>query len=61
LPDNRGCYRQENYYDARRDIGSTTVRFQLADSVWWERIIDRPQRFGDRKANFHGAYSWLWW
>lgn len=57
----RGCYRQENYYDARRDIGSATVRFPLADGVWWERIIDRPQRFGDHKANFHGAYSGLWW
>ncbi|EEX0354188.1 bifunctional DNA primase/helicase, partial [Escherichia coli] len=57
----RDCYAQENYYDARRDIGSATVRFPLADGVWWERIVDRPQRFGDRKANFHGAYSGLWW
>ncbi|HGC4884712.1 TPA: toprim domain-containing protein [Escherichia coli] len=57
----RNCYAQENYYDARRDLGSATVRFPLADGVWWERIVDRPQRFGDRKANFHGAYSGLWW
>lgn len=57
----QGCYLQENYYDPRKDIGSATVRFPIKDDIWWERIIDRPSRFGDRKANFHGAYSGLWW
>lgn len=55
------CYTQENYYDSKKDIGSATIRFKIADGVFWERIIDRPQRFGDRKANFLGLYSGLWW
>ncbi|MDT3735540.1 MAG: toprim domain-containing protein [Denitratisoma sp.] len=55
-----GWYVQENYYHPELKIGSATVRFQLADGVWWERIIDRPERF-DRKANFRGAYGGMWW
>ncbi|HFV4331814.1 TPA: toprim domain-containing protein, partial [Escherichia coli] len=39
---------------------AATVRFTLADGVWWERIIDRPERFA-RKANFSGSYKGLWW
>lgn len=57
----RGLYTQENYYDPRKDIGSATVRFSLPNGSYWERIIDRPQRFGDRKANFGGNYSGFWW
>lgn len=55
-----GWYAQENYYDAEKKIGSATVRFQLAEGVWWERLIDRPDRF-DRKANFRGKYGGMWW
>lgn len=58
-----GWYRQENYWDSDRKIGSATVRFALPDAgadVWWERIIDQPQRF-DRKANFRNPYQGWWW
>ncbi|MBI2381493.1 MAG: toprim domain-containing protein [Gammaproteobacteria bacterium] len=57
----KGWYRQENYWDHEKEIGSATVRFRIADGVWWERIIDRPHRFGKRKANFGGEYGGLWW
>lgn len=47
----RGLYSQELYKDPK--IGSTaTVRFPLANDSWWERLIDRPGRFGDKKARF---------
>lgn len=56
-----GWYTQESYYDAEKKIGSATVRFVLSADVWWERIIDQPDRFGDRKATFRGSFSGLWW
>lgn len=57
----KGLYSQENYYDPKKDIGSATIRFPLPNGSYWERIIDRPQRFSDRKANFGGNYSGIWW
>lgn len=62
----KGTYTQETYFDQRADqgrgAGSSTVRFALA-GTWWERIIDRPQRFGKKKANFKfgGSYAGTWW
>ncbi|MRR49415.1 MAG: bifunctional DNA primase/helicase [Rhodocyclaceae bacterium] len=56
-----GWYVQENFYKQELKIGSATVRFALAKDVWWERIIDRPERFGSQKANFRGAYKGMWW
>lgn len=59
-----GWYVQESYWDRELKIGSATVRFPLAnagDGVWWERIIDQPGRFGDRKATFRGSYGGTWW
>ena len=61
-----GLYTQETYFDSRADqgrgAGSATVRFTVADT-WWERIIDRPARFGKKKANFKtgGSYAGQWW
>lgn len=61
-----GTYTQEHYHDARADNGrgaaSSTVRFAVADT-WWERIIDKPHRFGKKKANFKlgGTYAGHWW
>lgn len=61
-----GLFTQESYYDPRADqgrgAGSSTVRFAL-ESTWWERIIDRPWRFGKKKANFKagGEYAGTWW
>lgn len=59
-----GWYRQESYWDSAKKIGSATVRFALpmaGNEVWWERIIDQPGRFGDRKATFRGSYGGCWW
>jgi hypothetical protein len=47
----RGHYSQELHRDRKRDLVSATVRFTLPNGAWWERLIDRPDRF-DRKANF---------
>lgn len=59
----RGLYTQESFYDPALKIGSETVRFQIAPGASWERIIDKPARFGKRKANFKGQYggfAWSW-
>lgn len=69
----RGTYSQESYTDPK--VGTTaTVRFPLANDSWWERLIDRPGRFGDKKARFrwvdpdirkdkpdYGRWSGHWW
>ena len=61
----RGTYTQEQYFDQRADrgrgAGTATVRFAVANT-WWERLIDRPARFGKKKANFKlgGSYSGQW-
>ena len=57
----KGWYFQNDYWDYEKEIGSATVRFKIADGIWWERIIDRPHRFGKRKAGFLGNYGGLWW
>lgn len=56
-----GWYKQESYYDHKLNIGSATVRFALASGGYFERIIDKPQRFGSRKATFNGEYKGTWW
>lgn len=59
----RGLYAQEHYHNRDANAGSATVRFTLECGSWWERIIDRPERFGKRKANFaYGKpYHGHWW
>lgn len=57
----KGWYQQESYYSHQLGIGSATVRFALPGIGHWERIIDRPHRFGKRKANFSGSYTGAWW
>lgn len=62
----RGLYTQEQYFDQRADrgrgAGTATVRFAVAQT-WWERLIDRPARFGKKKANFKygGSYGGRCW
>ncbi|KAG0166197.1 hypothetical protein DFQ30_007468 [Apophysomyces sp. BC1015] len=58
----RGWYTQESYHDARLNAGSATVRFALPNT-YWERLIDRPERFGKQKARFQpgGSYAGTWW
>lgn len=59
----RGFYSEETYFDRRLGIGSTTVRFALPHGPWWERLIDRPERFGRQKARFQPGHSYAghWW
>jgi len=57
----KGHYSQETF--RKGDLTSATVRFQLTNTIHWERLIDRPERFGGDKARFsYGAKSnGLWW
>jgi hypothetical protein len=57
----KGWYEQESYFDPLLRQGSATVRFPLPGIGYWERIIDRPERFGKRKATFKGDYKGHWW
>lgn len=57
----KGWYTQESYWDRSQNIGSATVRFALPGGGYWERIIDKPHRFGKRKATFNGQYQGQWW
>ncbi|MDX6065336.1 toprim domain-containing protein, partial [Pseudomonas aeruginosa] len=54
---------QENYWDRDLEIGSATVRFPLKKGGYWERLIDRPSRFGKKKARFKPGDSprGVWW
>lgn len=62
----KGWYRQEAYYDAEADngkgAGSATVRFAVG-GTYWQRLIDKPGRFGKKKAVFGytGSYKGHWW
>lgn len=53
-----GHYTQDSYFDRKLNAGSATVRFAMPDDGFWERIIDRPHRFGKNKANFKYGYSY---
>lgn len=57
------CFEQGNYFDSESQQGSATVRFPLAAGGWWERLIDRPERFGKKKAVFKPGtkYQGTWW
>lgn len=59
----KGCYEQESYVDRALNANTATVRFALPGGGWWERLIDKPQRFGKMKARFKpggkiGGYVW---
>lgn len=58
-----GLYVQESYYDSSKRQGTATVRFPLVKGGWWERLIDRPHRFGKMKARFAPgeSYAGVWW
>ncbi|ASN71607.1 hypothetical protein 2F1_6 [Uncultured Caudovirales phage clone 2F_1] len=58
----KGLYSQELYQSPKnRSLISATVRFKLAEGIYWERLIDRPERFGRQKANFIGKWAGLAW
>lgn len=58
-----GWYTQESHYDPEVQAGSATVRFSLDKGGYWERLIDKPQRFGKKKARFKSgeSYKGVWW
>ena len=58
-----GWFSQENYWSREISAGSATVRFPMEGGGYWERLIDRPARFGKQKARFMPGYSYKgkWW
>lgn len=52
----KGSYTQENYFDSKTNQGTATVRFDLPNGGYWERLIDQADRFG-KKANIKYGYS----
>ncbi|MCD9118323.1 toprim domain-containing protein [Pseudomonas bijieensis] len=59
----QGTFTQEHFYDPDLGIGSATVRFPLPNGTYWERLIDKPHRFGKKKARFTkgGGAKGHWW
>ncbi|WP_181120253.1 toprim domain-containing protein [Xanthomonas arboricola] len=59
----KGLYTQDSHYDRKIGAGTATVRFALVKGGWWERLIDRPHRFGKQKARFAPGQSYVgvWW
>jgi hypothetical protein len=59
----QGWYTQETYFSEDLNSGSATVRFALEQGGYWERLIDRPHRFGKMKARFKPGDSprGYWW
>ncbi|QDS22753.1 bifunctional DNA primase/helicase [Xanthomonas citri pv. glycines] len=59
----KGLYSQDSHYDRKISAGTATVRFALVKGGWWERLIDRPHRFGKQKARFAPgqSYAGVWW
>lgn len=58
-----GWFTQENFWSRELSAGSATVRFPLTKGGYWERLIDRPERFGKQKARFApgASYKGVWW
>ncbi|WP_238705534.1 toprim domain-containing protein [Pseudomonas sp. FSL W7-0098] len=58
-----GWFTQETYYSSQHEAGSATIRFALEKGGYWERLIDRPSRFGKMKARFKpgDSYRGVWW
>jgi len=53
-----GHYSQETYHSKKLNAATATVRFPMPGGGWWERLIDRPHRFGKKKAHFPYGYSY---
>lgn len=56
-------FTQDTYFSEALNAGSATVRFALEKGGYWERLIDRPHRFGKMKARFKpgGSPRGGWW
>ncbi|TKK40727.1 bifunctional DNA primase/helicase [Pseudomonas fluorescens] len=59
----QGWFTQDSYFSNELNEGSATVRFALDKGGYWERLIDRPHRFGKMKARFKPGDSprGVWW
>jgi len=65
----RGAYTQHSYWHPKGDRGSTSIRFYLdmANGVYWERLIDDVTLTLDdgcteiRNKSFKGSFRGLWW
>lgn len=59
----QGWFTQDSYFSTELNEGSATVRFALDKGGYWERLIDRPHRFGKMKARFKPGDSprGVWW
>jgi len=59
----QGWFTQETYFSGELNAGSATVRFALEKGGYWERLIDRPHRFGKMKARFKPGDTprGYWW
>ena len=56
-----GWYSQEYYHDQKIKAGTTTVRFQINNQCFTERLLDKPQRFGKQKSRTVGPYKGQVW
>lgn len=58
-----GWYSQESFFCPTANAGTATVRFPLEKGGYWERLIDKPARFGKKKARFKTgeSYKGVWW
>lgn len=57
----RGWYSQEYFHKHEIDAGTTTVRFPLPNGAFWERLLDKPERFGKQKGRAVGKYKGAVW
>ncbi|WP_019519360.1 toprim domain-containing protein [Faucicola boevrei] len=58
----KGSYSQESFFDNQINQGTATVRFRLSNDGFWERLIDKADRF-KKKANIKYGYkiNGNWW
>lgn len=58
----KGAYTQDNYYDPRLRLGTPTIRFELPNGGFWERLIENETKLG-KKANLKQGVSvkGYWW
>jgi hypothetical protein len=54
----QNAYTQEWFKDPESQATTATVRFPLPGGGYWERLIDRPHRFGKMKARFAPGKSY---
>jgi hypothetical protein len=53
----KGLYTQDSIVHQNRSLVTATVRFKLAEGIYWERLIDRPDRFDRHEGQLHWKWS----